>query len=111
MELRTRALRRHFRRVKALRRLREDRNQHYRDLACLCWGTRVTPAPIHERASAYQYGTTIGRRIGRTWSMFADTPKACSNPAHGCGNPRRYAGSRKERLTIQELRAALVGEE
>lgn len=41
MEPRTRALRRHFRRVKALRRLRADRNQHYRDLACLCWGTRV----------------------------------------------------------------------
>jgi hypothetical protein len=108
---RTRTLRRHFRRVKALRRLREDRNQHYRDLACLCWGTRVTPTPIHERASSYRYGTTIERRIGRTWSMFADTPKACSSPAHGCGNPRRYAGSRKERLTIQELREALVADE
>jgi hypothetical protein len=92
MEPRTRALRRHFRRVKTLRRLREDRNQRYREPTCLCWGTRVAPTPIHERATAYQYGTTIGRRIARTWSMFADTPKACSNPAHGVRQPAPLRG-------------------
>ena len=35
--MRNRAFRRHKANAKMMRRLRSDRNQHYRDLTCPCW--------------------------------------------------------------------------
>lgn len=58
------------------RRLKEDRNQHYRDLTCACWTDK------------------------KAMAQFREQPKKCSLP-WCCGNPRRFDGS----LTIQELRA------
>jgi hypothetical protein len=59
------------------RRLKEDRNQHYEDLACPCWSD---PAAI---------------------ARFKEQPKHCS--CYMCGNPRRVFKT-KEALTMQEHR-------
>lgn len=60
-----------------MRRLKEDRNQHYNDLKCACW--------------------TDPKAMAR----FKEQPKICSGMC--CGNPRRFfKGS--ERLTMQERR-------
>ena len=80
------------------RRLKEDRNQHYNDFSCPCWGDQ--------------------RAIAR----FKESPKRCSCPM--CGNPRRFKivvvkikvedgqtllrrryRSNKDRLTLAERRA------
>lgn len=71
---------RSYRRSKALskmaRRLKEDRNQHYRDLSCPCW--------------------TDGKAMAR----FKEQPQHCSGVC--CGN-QRHAWGRKDR-TIPERR-------
>ena len=72
--MRTRALRRHQTYRHTMRRLKEDRNQHYDDLDCAC----------------YQPGKAMAR--------FKEQPKTCSH--RGCGNARRYYGDR----TVQERR-------
>lgn len=72
--MRTRAFRRHQATRHMMRRLKEDRNQHYNDLSCPCW--------------------TDMRRMAR----FKEQPKLCSKP-WCCGNPREYYGP-----TIQERR-------
>lgn len=76
--MRNRAYRRHKAESAMNRRLSEDRNQHYNDLSCPCW---------HDK---------------KAMARFKEQPKTCSNPEHGCGNPRRMKASKKDRLTIQE---------
>jgi hypothetical protein len=73
-----RAMRRHQAQTHMMRRLKENRNQHYDDLKCPCW--------------------TDGRAMAR----FKEQPQVCSCP--GCGNPRRWFKG-ASRLTVQELRA------
>lgn len=60
-----------------MRRLKEDRNQHYSDLRCACW---TDP---------------------KAMSRFKEQPKHCSLSC--CGNPRKW-GKGRERLTVQERR-------
>ncbi len=60
------------------RRLKEDRNQHYENLACPCW--------------------TDPRAMAR----FKEQPQICS--CWTCGNERRGKGNDHMRLTIQERR-------
>lgn len=74
-----RANRRHQADTHMRRRLKEDRNQHYRDLTCACW---TDP---------------------RAMSRFKEQPKVCSGPC--CGNPRRWSKG-EDRATIQERRHA-----
>ena len=64
--MRTRALRRHQADRHMWRRLKEDRNQHYRQLDCPCW--------FDPKAMA----------------RFKEQPQGCS--CRGCGNQRRYEG-------------------
>lgn len=62
------------------RRLKEDRNQHYRDLSCACY------------------------RPGKAMARFKEQPQVCSVP-WCCGNPRRNPWLPKlERLTMSERR-------
>ncbi len=85
--MRFRNHRRHQATVHQARRLKEDRNQHYDDLTCLCW--------------------TDPRTIAR----FKEQPQLCSCP--GCGNLRRNEKG-MNRLTVQERRflaVAIEGEE
>lgn len=70
-----------FRRTKAdskmMRRLKEDRNQHYNDLTCPCWTDK------------------------KTMARFKEQPKLCS--CSGCGNQRQYYGDTiQERRHFQE---------
>jgi hypothetical protein len=58
-----------------LRRLHEDRNQHYRDLDCFCW---------HD---------------GKIMARFKEQPQLCS--CLGCGNIRRNIRG-QQGLTLQE---------
>ena len=76
--------RRHNRKVKGLRRVREDRAQHNGDKSCPCFADEVLD----------------GR--GATFARFADHPAVCSNP-FCCGNVRKACGP-----TRQERRAATV---
>jgi hypothetical protein len=64
--MRGRAFRRHMAVTKMWRRLKEDRNQHYDDLACPCW----TDA--------------------RVMAKFKEQPKLCS--CWMCCNRRRIEG-------------------
>lgn len=75
--MRTRAFRRHQTQRHMQRRLKEDCNQHYEDLGCLCWSD---PAAM---------------------ARFKEQPKHCS--CWMCCNPRRSFKT-KEALTIQERR-------
>lgn len=77
---RGRAQRRHETDAHMWRRLKEDRNQHYRDLSCSC----------------YQPGKGMAR--------FKEQPQHCSLSC--CGNPRRWQKG-GERLTMQERRVRL----
>lgn len=63
---RSRAFRRHQSDSHMWRRLKEDRNQHYRDLTCACW------------------------RPGKAMARFKEQPKLCS--CDGCANRRRFDG-------------------
>ncbi len=78
--MRNRAFRRHKAHAKMWRRLHEDRNQHYEDLTCACY---TDP---------------------KVMAKFKEQPKLCS--CWMCGNPRRVAWNVKDRVTIQERRAA-----
>lgn len=74
-----RAIRRHHSQRCMWRRLKEDRNQHYRDLSCPCWNDP------------------------KAMARFKEQPKRCSCLA--CGNPRKFQWLRPtERLTRQEQR-------
>lgn len=64
--MRTRDYRRHQASRNMMRRLREDRNQHYRNLDCPCW--------------------TDAKAMAR----FKEQPKRCSCP--GCANQRKFYG-------------------
>jgi len=77
---RSRSFRRFETRIHMMRRLKEDRNQHYAQLDCPCW--------------------TDPKAMAR----FKEQPQVCSNPVC-CGNPRRLKGVRAAQLTRQELRA------
>lgn len=70
-----RAIRRHQATTHMRRRLKEDRNQHYNDLACACW---------HDP---------------KAMARFKEQPKLCS--CYMCGNPRKYE---KAERTWQEHR-------
>jgi len=75
-----RALRRHQAETHMMRRLHEDRNQHYNDLRCSCW--------------------TDPKAMAR----FKEQPKQCDGEC--CRNPRRSGwSSGSGRLTVQEQRA------
>ncbi len=74
--MRSRAFRRHQTSSHMMRRLKEDRNQHYDNLTCAC----------------YQPGKGMAR--------FKEQPTTCSGPC--CGNPRKWEKSGK--LTLQERR-------
>jgi hypothetical protein len=74
--VRNRNFRRHQTARHLARRLKEDRNQHYRDLSCPCWWSP--------------------RAIAR----FREQPQVCSGPC--CGN-QRHAWGRKDR-TMGERR-------
>jgi len=63
------------------RRLAEDRNQHYDDLACRCWFDR------------------------KAMSRFKEQPKVC--PCWMCRNERTGKGNSLSALTLQERRAKL----
>jgi hypothetical protein len=65
MSERSRATRRHQAERHMWRRVKEDRNQHYDDLACFCW----------ERAGMVR---------------FKEQPQVCSRRC--CGNQRRHEG-------------------
>jgi hypothetical protein len=60
------------------RRLKEDRNQHYDDLSCPCWGDP------------------------KAMAVFKEQPKRCGKMC--CANPRKGGSccSGKERLTMAE---------
>lgn len=75
--MRSRAFRRHQTDSHMWRRLKEDRNQHYNDLECLCW---------------YD---------GRAMSRMKEQPKLCGK--YCCANPRR-SKTAGHRLTMQERR-------
>ena len=77
---RTRAFRRHQTDRHMWRRLKEDRNQHYRDLSCPCWNDP------------------------KAMARFKEQPKICGRAC--CGNPRHNGWNSSERLTIQERRQA-----
>lgn len=64
--MRGRAYRRHKAHTKMMRRLKEDRNEHYDDLTCPCW---------HDP---------------RAMARFKEQPQICS--CLGCGNQRKYYG-------------------
>lgn len=64
--MRSRAYRRHQTYNHMMRRLKEDRNEHYNWLDCPCW----TDAKAKAR--------------------FKEQPQVCS--CWGCGNQRRYVG-------------------
>ena len=63
---RGRAFRRHQTDRHMRRRLKEDRNQHYRDLTCACW---TDP---------------------KVMARFKEQPQRCS--CRGCGNQRYHEG-------------------
>lgn len=75
--MRTRAYRRHQTARHMNRRLKEDRNQHYRDLDCACWSDP------------------------RAMAFFKEQPKRCS--CWMCRNPRRVFKG-KDTTTVQEKR-------
>lgn len=75
--MRNRAYRRAKAISKMMRRLKEDRNQHYNDLDCLCW--------------------TSPRHMAR----FKEQPQVCS--CDGCGNQRHTSWGGYE-YTMQEKR-------
>ncbi len=79
--MRNRAYRRHQTSAHMWRRLKADRNQHYNDLTCPCWGDPKSRA------------------------RFKEQPKVCS--CWMCRNPRR-TWKTKDALTIQELRFLAV---
>ena len=71
--------RQHKRYVKGIRRIRADRAEHGDDHSCLCF------CPDADKGRGYIF------------SVFADTPKRCSNPGC-CGNQRKaYGPTRQER--------------
>lgn len=75
--MRTRAYRRHKARSKMMRRLKEDRNQHYRQLDCPCW---YDP---------------------KAMARFKEQPKTCS--CWMCRNLRATEGAPiRERRHLQE---------
>ena len=81
--MRNRAIRRHNRHTKAMRRIREDVAEHGADISCPCFDARK-------------------KQKGQTFSRFADHPKLCSGPC--CGNPRKHFGD----VTYQEKRAPSI---
>jgi hypothetical protein len=64
--MRNRAFRRHQAYRHMWRRLKEDRNQHYRDLDCPCWSDP------------------------KAMARFKEQPQRCSRMC--CGNQRKYEG-------------------
>ncbi len=80
--MRNKSFRRHQERRHMNRRLKEDRNQHYKNLSCPCWYDKKTIA------------------------RFKEQPK---QDCWCCKNPRHYPGLDKP-LTIQERRAFQIEE-
>jgi hypothetical protein len=74
--MRSRAFRRHQTQRHMWRRLKEDRNEHYRDLSCPCW---YDP---------------------KAMARFKEQPQVCSREC--CGNQRHAWG--KKTPPIRELR-------
>lgn len=72
--MRSKAYRRHQTYRHMMRRLKEDRNQHYNDTKCPCWSDP------------------------KAMARFKEQPQSCSSPMC-CGNKRAFDGP-----TIQERR-------
>ena len=64
--MRSRAYRRHKATTKMMRRLKEDRNEHYNDLSCSCWSDP------------------------KAMARFKEQPQVCSRIC--CGNQRKHYG-------------------
>ena len=99
-----RSIRRFNRHTKMLRRLTEDRNQHYDDYTCYCWGecSIVRAEEDHVRGRFSYMGNVLEKQtIGVVFSRFADHPKACRGIC--CCNPRRH-WTGDPSLTVQERR-------
>lgn len=75
--MRNRAYRRHKAITKMMRRLKEDRNQHYDDLDCPCWSDP------------------------RAMARFKEQPQWCSR--HCCGNQRRHEGLTIQERKAKEM--------
>ena len=82
--MRGRARRRHEAMAHMMRRLKEDRNQHYRWRECPCLTDR------------------------KAMARFKEQPQVCSGRC--CGNPRHHEKG-EVRLTMQERRAEYMGRE
>lgn len=88
---RSRAERRHFRKVKGLRRLIEDRQQHRNDSHCPCLEAEARKGK------------------GRVFARFADYPQACG--CQMCRNPRRTKlADFPDGRTLQEHKASDVSD-
>lgn len=75
--IRGRAFRRHQSISKMMRRLKEDRNEHYNDLSCPCWYDK------------------------KAMARFKEQPKMTS--CYCCSSPRYNEWNKaKEKLTMQE---------
>jgi len=70
--MRSRDFRRHQAYRHMWRRLKEDRNQHYDQLDCPCWGDP------------------------KTMARFKEQPKSCAKPC--CGSQRYWHGPRPQEL-------------
>jgi hypothetical protein len=77
--MRTRAFRRHQTNRHMMRRLKEDRNEHYNDLTCACW--------------------TDPKAMAR----FKEQPQICS--CRGCGNQRKHEGDTIQERRAKQDRA------
>ena len=75
--------RKHYRHVKGMRRIKEDRAQHGNDRRCPCFSAQADKGK------------------GPEFARFADTPTLCSGWC--CGNQRKVSGD-----TMQERKAATV---
>ena len=73
--MRSRAFRRHQADRHMWRRVKEDRNQHYRNLTCAC------------------------SRPGKAMARFKEQPQCCSGMC--CGNQRRWQGQTLQEIRNQ----------
>ena len=87
-----------------VRRMSEDRNQHYADLTCACHGAAAVDAarlPQHRLRMALIMPHLTPAYLGRARAHFAEQPKSCRNIGHGCNRVRLLEGP-----TLQERRHA-----
>lgn len=76
--MRNRAFRRHMTRTKMMRRLSEDRNQHYDNLTCACWTDPKVMARFKEQPKLCDCWMCSQQRKwnGPTWQEIKAKEKA-----------------------------------